>query len=567
LNVLRIVRLKGTQGEMGAQYGQIMRDHGRLEESEQTYTTLAGRMLKDANHRTLSGRLFNAVTGSAMSMGTSTMQRQRPEDYLERTREYLRTSGLPRHWSKHTLLMDAFQNLVGLAGRYKLGPFAKQSGRAILPACSSLAVWGTASVDGKVRHARNFDYPCIGVWDERPTVVFCTPDTGLKYGFVSSFGVDVAGVTAFNEAGLCVAVHTRFHRDVRWAGAAVTDVGHDIIRKAETLADAVAICRERPIASTWGICITSASERRSLVVETTGEGAWVVAPSAGDDFIYCTNRNRHPDLIMGQVSPMAAWPEHSDGREKRIKQRVVRGMGEGGLNLQQLKDLLGDYYDPSVPGARRAGGGVVSQAMTVASVVFTPEDQAIELSLGDAPTGWGPYLRIPWEWTGEVGVETIENPECEGERRSFGEAHNHTAYLHWQSASRIDIQRHEPAETLEQVEKAIETDPTEPTYRTMAGILRLRLGDWEQALAHFEVGMQRPQSAFRRGQVLLWGARAAEAAGQPEKAHALRNELLLLMGEHTQTLRQMAAVELDKPVSSRRLRKLTYNVDLVDAVI
>ena len=81
--------------------------------------------------------------------------------------------------------------------------------------CSSLAVWGDATVDGELRHARNFDFPGATMWDTAPAVVFCEPTDGLRYGFVTTRGVDAPGITCFNEAGLTLTVHTRFHRDVR----------------------------------------------------------------------------------------------------------------------------------------------------------------------------------------------------------------------------------------------------------------------------------------------------------------------------------------------------------------
>ena len=41
---------------------------------------------------------------------------------------------------------------------------------------------------GTLKHARNFDFPGIGVWDQAPEVVLCDPDEGVRYGFVTSRG-------------------------------------------------------------------------------------------------------------------------------------------------------------------------------------------------------------------------------------------------------------------------------------------------------------------------------------------------------------------------------------------
>ena len=69
---------------------------------------------------------------------------------------------------------------------------------------------------------------------------------------------DAPVVTVVNEAGLVLAPHTRWHRDVTWGGAMIVDLVHDLARRAETLDDAIRIARERPVASSWAIAIGSA---------------------------------------------------------------------------------------------------------------------------------------------------------------------------------------------------------------------------------------------------------------------------------------------------------------------
>ena len=76
-------------------------------------------------------------------------------------------------------------------------------------------------------HARNFDFPGVGLWDSGPVVVFCTPEKGLRYGFITTRGADAVGVSAFNEAGLTLTMHTRFHSEVVLKGTGVLDLGHE----------------------------------------------------------------------------------------------------------------------------------------------------------------------------------------------------------------------------------------------------------------------------------------------------------------------------------------------------
>jgi hypothetical protein len=86
-------------------------------------------------------------------------------------------------------------------------------------------VFGPLSADGELMHARNFDFPGVGVWDKSPTIVYCTPDHGIPYGYLGARGADVPGITAFNAEGLTVTFHTRFHRDVDFKATGVIDLG------------------------------------------------------------------------------------------------------------------------------------------------------------------------------------------------------------------------------------------------------------------------------------------------------------------------------------------------------
>jgi hypothetical protein len=562
---IHVINLKGTQAEMGTQYGQIMRASGPQEDTHRCLTSLSMRLLMDANHRSLGGRLSQAAIWVAMQVAMRRLHRHRPQEYVERSRAFFRCVGMPMSTAKHLVLMDAFQNLVGRAGGANIGPFAQRAGRAMTAACSSTVVWDDTSNDGLLRHARNFDYPCVGVWDVQPAVVFCDPADGLRYGYVSTLGVDIPGVTGFNEAGICVAAHTRFHRRVRFDGRCIVDLCHDIVRRASTIEEAVARCREHPIASTWGICISSAAEHQAVVVETTGDGVFVVRPSSNENAIVCTNRNRHPESMPGQVAPMPAWREHSDSRTSRMKSVVAEGKGRGGLGAVDLMQLLGDRVDPQT-GVERAGGGVISQAMTVQSVVFSPEESTAYVSAGDAPTGQGPYVSIPWDWSASVGHQELSpDPVWSGHVANATPAEE--AYAFWCEASRVDVEEHRSAKTLALVEQAVALHPDEPTYRFMAGVLQLRHGQWAVALAHFDVGTQAVQSTFRTVQCWVWGARAADAAGQPDRARQWRLDALERADAHTAPLHALAREEMDRPCARSKLRRLIYNVDLVDATL
>jgi hypothetical protein len=100
----------------------------------------------------------------------------------------------------------------------------------------------------------------------------------------------------------------------------------------------------------------------------------------------------------------------------------------------------------------------------------------------------------------------------------------------------------------------------------MAGLLQLRRGDWNKAVEHFEVGLNQEQSPFRMGQFRLWLSRTLEVLGRRAEADQHRQDLLDSCGPYVDGLRALAHAEQTRRVSARRLRSLTYSLDLVDAV-
>jgi hypothetical protein len=518
---------------MGRRHGELLREHGGYEETLDFYRRLPGILLGAER-----GGVPETILRPAVALALRHLDRDRPRPYRERTRAFFEALGYPRRFARHVFVMDLLQNVVGLAGRFGHGPSRRVLACAAVPACSSVAVWGRASREGELRHARNFDFPGAGVWERQPAVVFCRPDRGQRYGFVTTRGADTPGVTAFNESGLALSAHTRFHRHVRFSGAGIVDLGHDIIRRAETLADAERIVRERPVASTWGLLVSSAREKSARLLEITGRSVSTVRPGPGEDFLGQTNRYRSPNLVADEVAPMTGFVENSDGRARALRSGVEQAKALATSDLQAL-----------------LGTGILAQPITVKSVVMEPGARTLHVSVGRCPTGEGPWVELPMEWSGPesrvVGDVPAETSSETGR----------AAYLRAVSLDGLGAPRSEIAACLE---RAVALDPGEPSYRLLAGAHALKSGDAARALEHFAAGLARERGPFPRAQLLLWASRAARAAGRGSEADAFADELARLehplVGEHRESSRRERA----RPLSRRALSRIMVNLVFPD---
>lgn len=494
---LAIFTLRGDEAAMGRQHGGLTREIGDWEATNAFYSDMPSHLFGAGRRDRGRGLLVKAL-GPLVRNGMARLDRARPDALRARTEGFLAALGRPAEERRLVFVLDATQNMIGIMGR--LGLMHQVQRLAAPGACSSFAVWGAASEDGRLLHGRNFDLPGIGIWERTPTVVFCAPERGLRYGFIATRGADVPGVTAFNEAGIVVAAHTRFHRDVSFDGLGVVDLGHLIVSRATSLADAVAIASEQRIASSWGIAVSSARERSAIVIETHAGRIGVHRPDPGAEYLAITNRNRVPVMQPGQIAPSAAWLRYSNGREAVLERRL-RGLR--GMTPAAAMALLGDHESGDVPGWERMTGDCLAQTISVQSVVVDPERQALWVGVGQAPTSKGPWQRIPWRWDGPE-LEVLPAPQDTAQTSP-----RDVAYAWFVEAARLEANRAHEHDVETAVSQAVALQPDDPSYRHIAGGLALRSNRPDEALAHFEAALANERSTFRQGELRHWASVAA----------------------------------------------------------
>jgi hypothetical protein len=540
---LFLARLTGTQESMGAQHGRLTAaDAAQLFAFYQTMP-----------ERALAGGLGAASRFVVRQIATAwqaRLARERPPEFAARTRAFVDAAAeTVSHRDKRgarlaIATMDSMQNCVSLAARAQLGPFASALGArvsaAAAPACSTVIAWGNATEDGELLFGRNFDFPGVGVWDAAPAFVVCAPDKGQRYGFFTTRGADAPVVTVVNEAGLVMAPHTRWHRGITWGGAMIVDLVHDIARRAETLEDAIRIARSRPASSSWGLAIGSARERSGIVLELAGKNVELVRPHPGAEHLACTNRYRSESMQSGELAASAAWGIHSNNREHRMRELVA---GRSALTARDLARFLGDRNDPSASSERKRHlGSILAQPTNVHCVVIAPAARRAWVGVDRAPVCEGTWAELGWQWDGPAGGWELGATEASGftarHLQDFVEPQD-AATRHVHDGVRAYEADHDIPAARAAIERAVGADPDDPSLRLAAAWLALELGANDRAVVHVHAGLATETEPYRRGQLLVWGARAADAT-DPELAKQWRDALSRLSGEGLDDLRARA---------------------------
>jgi hypothetical protein len=558
---------------MGAQIGALFRAVGGYEAATAFYPVMASRMLAlglPHHIRRPSEKAFRVVL-SGLARRMHTHRRKLFPQYVARTDAKLASANLSKDVGASLLVMEVLQNTVGLLGKLGVLRLPELSPVAI-PACTSVATWGASSRDGTLRHARNFDFPGAGVWDHAPALLFCHPDEGHRYGFATTRGVDVPGITAFNEHGLTLTVHTRFHREVRFDGAPVFDLGHEIVRRASTLAEAVDVARKVGAASTWGILVSSAKERSACLIETTGERVAVSEPLSGRSYQACTNRYVARHLQEGEVTTSRAFVRDSDARLARVDSALREA--NVGFDAEALSLLLCDLSaegmrDGGDDTARLAGDCIVSP-ICVQSVVLEPEHERINISVGRAPTCFGPYLTVPLDFHGRIEVREVYAQQAPTGRSHRGNplgVEDLRAVHAYVDLARKHIEGAAPEVIRQDAEDLVSSAPNEPNFRFIAALLAVQAQDFSRATHHLEVALRHEYGEARRARCLLFLTRVLAVRGESESLERARAELFAMTGESVAAERHALTLEANRPLSRRQLAHLVVDFLVLDAVV
>ncbi|MFB5650581.1 C45 family autoproteolytic acyltransferase/hydrolase [Leptospira wolffii] len=566
---LAVIQLKGTQEEMGRQFGEIMQEIGQFEPIFDFYPVMAQNLLLGSLPRNKRNALSKATISFLVKAAQNRMRKTRPYEFSRRTLASLQAAGRSEKIEKDLFTMDAFQNSIGILGMLHVLPeLSKFVGRENLPqiaACTSVGVWGNQSRDGKLYHARNFDFPGVGVWDVRPIVVFCTPEKGMKYGYVACRGADVPGITSFNEAGLTLAFHTRFHKKVGFDGLGVIDFGHKIISEARSIRDAVDLARRYKINSTWGAIVTNYKEKgpKAAIIETNYGDIDVTYSRPEKDSIINTNHYQSDRLRQGEILAAPVFYHHCLARYERA-QGLLDSQRKKGTDVKDLQQILDDTADAD-GGQKKTMGSTIRQITSVKSVVMSPEAKKIYVSVGTAPTGSGPYLEIPMTW-GPPGYKILETEKKKSKQKK-NMTSSSSSISHYKNAMLIndDPTLGGTEDILKELRFASESEKGDPSLLFLQAVLQMESGRLRSAEELLEEAYRLEGSPFRKQQAGLWLARTQSALGKKASARQFYDSVLSTKNSPLGEVWKRKAISDKGKYSLRKLKNVTPNFLLVDA--
>jgi hypothetical protein len=263
----RVLVLKGTPEEMGHQHGVLLKKDIRQ---------LVDRML------------FGVGVGTSFDKGTWVLGE------IEGAQKRLNPFMDERYFRE----MDALASAAELPREeVRLANFFPE-----LFHCSGFALFGKATVDGRMYHGRILDY-LRGLGLEQSAVVsVLQPDEGNAWVNVGYAGF-IGSVTAMNEKHVAIG-EMGGRGEGNWDGKPMAELVREVMEKASTLDEAVEIMRKGPRTCEYYYVISDAKSKKAVGIAATPTKFEVILPGKShpqlphpiDDAVLMSAGNRYEEL-------------------------------------------------------------------------------------------------------------------------------------------------------------------------------------------------------------------------------------------------------------------------------
>jgi len=555
VGALHVVKLKGSFYEMGRQHGQLLAEEVRSGPIPYYRDFIA--KLFGAKRFGIAGPavlgVLNRAVGARVARGLPTFAKETIRGLADGAglpyADYLEGATMPDS------VLWAASRLMQLQGP---GP-AVYHRLALGLGCTSAVAWGDATADGRLLHARNLDYQGVECWPRTQAVIFHEPDEGMRYVAVAAAGVGLGGITAMNEAGLTLTVHQHMFTDrAKLGGTPIGVVGDLVMRQARTLAEAAKILASHTPIACWTYVVASAHERGVLcheesptrnVAQTFGAGRGSNGSNGSSTFGYA---NIYLDRELGdtEVDLYGSYWRHNHARHVRVN--ALLAQGAGALDAERMGGILADVGE----GPCRVSQSI-AMALTVASVVFRPEDGAFWVAAGEAPASHGtfvPFSLAAEDHAPDLGSFTPAVPERA--REAFEQYRR--AYVAYTDHRDLPVAR-------EAMGRACALEPRQAIYQATTGLLALIDGDAVTASDRLGEAIAVGHADEARVAAFhLWRARARDVRGDRTAAERDYRQVLALRSDAP--VAAAARKNLRTPFTRRAASRVHVDMALGDVV-
>lgn len=508
----RVLFLTGSPYEMGYQHGVLLKDEIR----RGVVPVFADPLASVPDLRALPGFVKKLLSCYLDYEVYTPIERTQPREYLAEIKGIADGCGLDyKVVFRANFLSDFNMNMLPMA----VGKLDK------LPAppgeCSSFVVSGPATADHALIFGRNTDYGGQGHYAANQVITLYQPAGGLRYVKVCTAGLLKCN-SAMNEKGLVIGGHFMGYAGADPAGQSFTILENEIMRKAGTLAEAVALVRTARRGGAFGLVVADGKTGEAVAMEATRD--LIGVRPMENHAVYLTNYARTDELrTVDLVARHNLGMRGVAGRFVRLGQLLQANYGA--ITPARAAQIMGDHVDPVV-NRERGVGFTVGSLSTVESAVFAPADGRFWVATGGEPVWNNAYRGYSFAdlFAGGHGPYPETLPGYQWQDASHQAAL--MEYMRAFIAHKEDPQA--PDRVMPMVAKAGSLDPGEPIYMRLYASFLIQQGDYATARSILEKSLTLPQAVNEKAVAYLLIAQTLDGEGKRAEAAAMCRKIVEL---------------------------------------
>jgi hypothetical protein len=402
-------------------------------------------------------------------------------------------------------------------------------------ACTSFAVPGKMTKDGKMLFGRVQDYGVAGVYDMAPSLYYIVKPGKHRYVLVSTAGIAVGGITAMNEHGFVLSWHSGLTTETEVSNYPGMITTTRMVEEAKTIEEAAAICSQNVPVSGWIMNLADVKDGKTrtawIEVEPILKKCTLSWGEPGEVFV-STNHYRTENAKKKEIFAGPSYNGSSEDRMQRVRNYFKTNFIETKkkVGVEDVMRLLGDRWDPKARRYTAYSPSSIAAVDQIVSVVFIPETREMYVSDGiTPPSGKGTYRRFSFAELDNIDLlaknEAMRSKDVDADKVLNENASNLSNYAGFNAYieasksldiySAFDIDR-----AIENLSLAVEAEPKEPLLRALRALTYMSEGRAEAALKDWDIVLMQGKllDAHRALAYRIQRAKTLDALGKRQEA-------------------------------------------------
>lgn len=302
---------------------------------------------------------------------------------------------------EYDFIAPAYQRMLNYHGAHDIGHALQNMS---LVGCTSFALWGDRTEDGKLLLARNFDFYVGDDFAKNKIVAFYRPSEGHPFMMVT-FGGMAGALSGMNVKGLTVTINAAKSEIPSSGAMPVSLVAREILQYASNIKEALAIAKKREMFVAETFLIGSAHDGKAAVIEKSPEATDLFVEEGNQ--LICTNHFQGKKLGDTDLNREHIRTSASMYRWKRVQELLSEN---NKMSVQRAVEIMRNQKGLAGADIGLGNEKAINQLIAHHSIIFQPEDLKVWVST--APYQLGKY--VCYDLTKVLESDLIEDQEiCE----------------------------------------------------------------------------------------------------------------------------------------------------------